>query len=117
MPILYNDERKKSYFKKIKIPFDIVIENIKLVKNFENDNLFLITTQINKNMYVIDYINNKTNIHQFNQLASPFDNKRKNKKINFEDFTNKELNDKNSENILINKKSKRRRRRRKSRRR
>ena len=67
MPILYNDERKKSYFKKIKIPFDIVIENIKLVKNFENDNLFLITTQINKNMYVIDYINNKTNIHRFNQ--------------------------------------------------
>ena len=37
----------------------------------------------------------------------PFDNKRKNKKIIFEDFTNKELNDKNSENILINKKSKR----------
>ena len=47
------------------------------------------------------------NIHQFNQLTSNFDNKRKNKKIIFEDFTNKELNDKNSENILINKKSKR----------
>ena len=47
------------------------------------------------------------NIHQFNQLTLPFDNKRNNKKIIFEDFTNKELNDKNSENILINKKSKR----------
>ena len=47
------------------------------------------------------------NIHQFNQLTLPFDNKRKNKKIIFEDFTNKELNNKNSENILINKKSKR----------
>ena len=67
MPILYNDEGKKDFFKKIKIPFDIVIENIKLVKNFESDNLFLITTQINNSMYVIDYINNKTNIHKFNQ--------------------------------------------------
>ena len=47
------------------------------------------------------------NIHQFNQLTLPFDNKRNNKKIIFEDFTNKELNNKNSENILINKKSKR----------
>ena len=47
------------------------------------------------------------NIHQFNQLPSTFDNKRIKKKTIFEDFTNKELNDKNSENILINKKSKR----------
>ena len=67
MPILCDDMGKYSYFKKIKIPFDIVIENIKLVKNLENDNLFLITTQINNSMYVIDYINNKTNIHKFNQ--------------------------------------------------
>ena len=47
------------------------------------------------------------NIYQFNQLTLPFDNNRKKKKVVIEDFTNRELNDKNSENILINKKSKR----------
>ena len=47
------------------------------------------------------------NIYQFNQLTLPFDNNRKKKKVIIEDFTNRELNDKNSENILINKKSKR----------
>ena len=46
------------------------------------------------------------NIPQFNQLTLPFNNNRKKKKIIFEDITSKGFNDKNSENILINKKSK-----------
>ena len=70
IPILYdNDKDEYTYFKKIPIPFDIVIENIRVVKNFETDNLFLITTQINQEMYVIDYFNDKTNIHKFNQVS------------------------------------------------
>ena len=70
IPILYdNDKGEYTYFKKIPIPFDIVIENIRVVKNFETDNLFLITTQINQEMYVIDYFNDKTNIHKFNQVS------------------------------------------------
>ena len=69
MPILYDETGNISFYKKMHIPYDIVIQNIKLVKNFENDNLFLISTQINKDMYVIDYINNKTNIHKFNDIS------------------------------------------------
>ena len=44
------------------------------------------------------------NIPKFNQLTLPINNNRKKKKIIFEDFTSKD--DKNSENILINKKIK-----------
>ena len=56
-----------NYFKKVYVPHNITLENIKIVKNFETNKLFLISTQINKDMYVIDYIDNKTIIHKFNQ--------------------------------------------------
>ena len=56
-----------SYFKKVYIPYNVTLENIKIMKNFENDKLFLISTQIKNEMYVIDYINNKTIVHKFNQ--------------------------------------------------
>ena len=56
-----------SYFKKVHILYNVTLENIKIMKNFENDKLFLISTQIKNEMYVIDYIDNKTIVHKFNQ--------------------------------------------------
>ena len=67
----FNDDisGKYSYFKKVLLPYDITLENIKIVKNFENDNLFLISTQINNEMYVFDYNDNSTKIHKFERKA------------------------------------------------
>ena len=67
-PIIYdNNLERYTYFKKVNITYDIDIDNIRLVKNFENDKLFLVSTQINKEMYVIDFIENKVKVHKFSE--------------------------------------------------
>ena len=55
-----------SYYKKINIPYNITIENLKIVKNYENDKLLLMSNQIEKSIYIIDYIDKKTIEHKFN---------------------------------------------------
>ena len=58
-----------TYFKKINIPYNITLENMKIVKNFEKDQLIIISTQINNSMFVIDYIDNIIIEHKFNQKS------------------------------------------------
>ena len=55
-----------SYYKKINIPYNITLENLKIVKNYENDKLLLMSNQIEKSIYIIDYIDKKTIEHKFN---------------------------------------------------
>ena len=56
-----------SFYKKVYIPYNVTLDNIKIGKNFEKDKLFLISMQMKNEMYVIDYIDNKTIVHKFSQ--------------------------------------------------
>ena len=64
---LFYDQDKDEYFsyKTMKFPNDLFLENIKFVKNSENDNIFLLSNQLVKEMYEINYKEDKTISHAF----------------------------------------------------
>ena len=66
-PFFYDKDNNKYYhFKTIVFPNDIFLENIKIVRNYENYQIFLISTQIEKEMYEINYEESNDYIHTFN---------------------------------------------------
>ena len=58
---------KKIFFfcKNMEFPNEKFLENIKFVKNCENENIFLLSNQVDNEMYEINYLEDKTIIHKF----------------------------------------------------
>ena len=75
--------QNKNFYKIVDFPSDIFLEKLKFVKNYENDNTFFISTQIEDEMYGIDYDNNTNRIYTFNYSSYSSD----------DIFTLKEYND------------------------
>ena len=64
---LFYDERKQEAFslKATKFPDDIYLESVRYILNFENNNTFLLSTQIEDKMYSINYLTGEVNTFTF----------------------------------------------------
>ena len=69
-PLFYNKNKNDyTFYKVIDFPNDVFLERIKFIKNFENNKTFLLSTQIDNDMYEINYNESKTIIHNFNNAS------------------------------------------------
>ena len=65
-PFFSGENREKKFLKIIDFPNGLYLYNIKFVKNFENNKTFFISSQIENEMYQINYDDNTNFIHKFN---------------------------------------------------
>lgn len=69
-PLFYDSDKKEYHsFKNIEFPDDIFLEKVKYVKNYETNEEFLVSTQVEDKMYVINYSNGKTDSVKFDNVA------------------------------------------------
>ena len=67
-PLFSGSDEYYSY-KTIPFPKEFYFSNIKFIKNLKNDNIFLLTTAVLDEMYEIDFFEDNTYIHNFNELS------------------------------------------------
>ena len=73
LPIFFNND-EYYYFKNVKFPKGIYLEGVRYVKNFENNKTFLLSTQIENEMYGIELKNETTEIFKFEKSSYSSDN-------------------------------------------
>ena len=65
-PLFYDDRKQESFFlRTTKFPDDIYLESVRYILNFENNNTFLLSTQIEDKMYAINYLTGEINTFTF----------------------------------------------------
>ena len=69
-PFFYNKNRDSYYFiKNVHFPEDLYLKKVKLVKNYEYNKTFLLSTQIQDRMFRINYDNYTTDIYELNYTS------------------------------------------------
>ena len=72
--ILDEDKNEFHSFQTVKFPNDIYLEGVRFVKNFQNNKTFLLSTQIETEMYAINFEEKSTEIFKFDQASYSSDN-------------------------------------------
>ena len=69
-PLFYDSDKNEYHsFKNIEFPEFTFLDKIKYVKNYENNEEFLLSTQVLDKMYLINYSNGKTDSIKFESVA------------------------------------------------
>jgi hypothetical protein len=69
--IIYDEkENDYTYFKTLQFLNDKFFENVRVVRNPENNEIFILSTQIEKEMYEIDFWEDENYIHSFESVSS-----------------------------------------------
>ena len=69
-PFFYNATNDKYYYyHNIDFPNDIFLEKVRFVRNYESDNIYLLSTQKKNEMYAVDYEADKNYIYKFDYTS------------------------------------------------
>ena len=69
-PLFYDEGKKDSFsYLTTQFPDDIYLESVRYILNFENNNTFLLSTQIEDKMYALNYLTGEVTVFHFDKQS------------------------------------------------